>query len=105
MQSKRKFSQACEQNKEPILNILQLVYKDCKTILEVGSGSGQHAVYFAKHLPHLKWLPSDLADNLESIQAWAEDEVLENLEMPVELDVKNFPWDITSRDAIFSANS
>ncbi len=101
----KQHSESCEQNKEPILEVLQEVFKDSKTVLEIGSGSGQHAVYFAKHLKHLDWQPSDLAENLPSIQAWAAEAALSNLKVPVELDVLNQPWNIPPVDAIFSANS
>ena len=101
----KKFSEACEQNKEPILKVLKEVFKDRKTVLEIGSGSGQHAVYFAKHLEHLNWQPSDLNENLSSIQAWATEEDLSNLITPVELDVLDRPWKISPVEAIFSANS
>ncbi|MBT8125019.1 MAG: DUF938 domain-containing protein, partial [Gammaproteobacteria bacterium] len=67
----KQYSESCEQNKGPILEVLQEVFKDSKTVLEIGSGSGQHAVYFAKHLKHLNWQPSDLAENISSIQGWA----------------------------------
>ena len=101
----KKFSEACEQNKESILAVLQEVFKDRKAVLEIGSGSGQHAVYFAKHLEHLIWQPSDLAENLSSIRAWAEEVVIGNLNSPVELDVLDQPWKVAPIEAIFSANS
>lgn len=101
----RKFSEACEQNKDPILRILNNVFQDCNSVLEIGSGTGQHAVYFAKHLPHLIWQPSDLAENLSSIQAWIEEEQLLNIQTPIELDVCKHPWPISETDAIFSANA
>jgi cyclopropane fatty-acyl-phospholipid synthase-like methyltransferase len=101
----KQYSESCEQNKEPILEVLQEVFKDRKTVLEIGSGSGQHAVYFAKHLKHLNWQPSDRAKNLSSIQAWAEEAALSNLKVPVELDVLNQPWNVSSVDSLFTANS
>ncbi|MGH1537371.1 MAG: DUF938 domain-containing protein [Gammaproteobacteria bacterium] len=99
------FSESCEQNKEPILEVLQEVFKDRKKVLEIGSGTGQHAVYFAKYLTHLNWLPSDRSENLSSIRAWAEEAALSNLEESIELDVTNQPWDIQTVDALFTANS
>lgn len=101
----RKYSEACEQNKDPILAILKHEFKHCTCVLEIGSGTGQHAVYFAKHLPHLIWQPSDLADNLASIQAWMDEEQLPNIQTPIELDVSNHPWPISTSDAIFTANA
>lgn len=99
------FSESCEQNKEPILEVLQEVFKDSNNVLEIGSGSGQHAVYFAKHLKGLTWQPSDRSENLASIQAWAEEADLSNLKDPVELDVVNQPWAIQRVDTFFTANS
>jgi cyclopropane fatty-acyl-phospholipid synthase-like methyltransferase len=99
------YSESCEQNKEPILEVLQDVFKDSKTVLEIGSGSGQHAVYFAKHLTHLNWQPSDLAENLPSIKAWAAEADLSNLNEPIELDALDQPWNIPPVDTIFTANS
>lgn len=101
----KRFSESCEQNKEPILEILREVFKDSKTVLEIGSGSGQHAAYFAKHLKHLNWQPSDLAVNLSSIHAWAAEDALSNLNPAVELDVLDQSWKVSPVDAIFSANS
>ena len=101
----RKFSEACEQNKNPILEILKDVFKDSESVLEIGSGTGQHAVYFAKHLPHLIWQPSGLPENLSSIIAWMDAEQLPNIKPPIELDVGNHPWPVTKVDAVFSANT
>lgn len=101
----RRYSEACEQNKSPILNILVDVFKDCQNVLEIGSGTGQHAVYFASHLPHLIWQTSDLQENLASINAWMDQEKLPNLNAPIELDVRNHPWCISSTCAVFTANT
>lgn len=102
---KKLYSESCEQNKQPILEVLQEVFKDRKDVLEIGSGSGQHAVYFAKHLKHLSWQPSDLAANLSSIKAWVTEAAIDNLNDPIELDVLNQPWKLSIFDAVFSANS
>jgi hypothetical protein len=98
------FSQACENNKKPILNILREYFAEVKTVLEVGSGTGQHAVYFAQHLPHLHWQTSDQSENLAGINAWYEQGCLSNLSKPLVLNV-NDPWPISSIEAIFSANT
>lgn len=58
------FAEACEQNKAPILAVLQRQFAEAQTVLEIGSGTGQHAVFFAARLPHLQWQPSDVAENL-----------------------------------------
>ena len=99
----RKYSQACEQNKEPILNILKQVFKNNKKILEIGSGTGQHAAYFSRHLPHLIWQPSDLKENHSSIESWMEEDIT-NIEKPIELDISQHPWPSVSVDGIFAAN-
>ena len=99
----RKFSQACEQNKEPILNILKQVFKNNKKILEIGSGTGQHAAYFSRHLSHLIWQPSDLKENHSSIESWMEEDIT-NIEKPIELDISQHPWPSVFVDGIFVAN-
>ena len=101
----RKYSEACEQNKGPILEILTQVFKNRNSVLEIGSGTGQHAIYFAKHLRHLQWQPSDLAANLCSIRSWIAEEDIPNLKAPVDLDVSHHPWPVDVFDAVFSANT
>ena len=61
------FSQACENNKLPILNVLKVAFSRSQQVLEVGSGTGQHAVFMAQNLPHLSWQPSDQSIYLEGI--------------------------------------
>lgn len=78
---------SCERNQDFILPVLKEVLPDSGTVLEVGSGTGQHAMYFAAHLPHLFWQPSDLPENLASIRAWAAEAALANLLAPLELDL------------------
>jgi cyclopropane fatty-acyl-phospholipid synthase-like methyltransferase len=101
----RKYSEACEQNKDPILSVFRPLLKDNNNVLEIGSGTGQHAVYFSRHLPHVTWQPSDLVENLSSIQAWIEEEQLSNIKPPIELDARSHPWPIKVADVIFSANT
>ncbi len=101
----QRYSEACEQNKDPILKVLIEVFQDCHHVLEIGSGTGQHAVYFAEHLPHLIWQPSDLHENLSGIQAWVNEARLLNVDPPIELDVCDHPWNIVKTDAIFTANT
>lgn len=99
------FSQACENNKDPILRVLRSAFAGTKRVLEVGSGTGQHAVYFAQHLSHLLWQPSDRAENLPGIQLWLEAYKLTNMLPLLELDVTMANWPITQVDALFSANT
>ena len=100
----RPFSQACENNKEAILAVLKRYFSDVDSVLEIGSGTGQHAVYFGEHLPHLTWQPADQQSYIQGIQSWLDWKPLTNVLPPVELDV-NLPWPIDSVDAIFSANT
>ena len=64
------FSQSCENNKDPILRVLKEAFRDASFVLEIGSGTGQHAVYFARNLPHLTWQPSDLPENIPGMKLW-----------------------------------
>lgn len=98
------FSEACERNREPILAILNRVFLDRKRVLEIGSGTGQHAAYFAPALPHLVWQASDVAENLPGIRQWVEEVGASNLREPIALDVEQeFPS--VEVDAVFSANT
>jgi hypothetical protein len=90
------FSEASERNREPILAVLRRVFKDCTHVLEIGSGTGQHAAYFARELPHLVWQASDVAENLPGIRAWGV--------VPIELDVE-LEWPAVQADAVYSANT
>lgn len=94
----RPFSEASERNRAPILAILKRVFKDRKHVLEVGSGTGQHAAYFAPELPHLVWQAGDVAENLSGIREWVSDPP------PIELDVDK-EWPEVEADAVFSANT
>ena len=66
----KRHSDACERNREPILHVLKQWFRLPGQVLEIGAGTGQHAVYFAERLPHLTWLASDREENLDSIRAW-----------------------------------
>jgi cyclopropane fatty-acyl-phospholipid synthase-like methyltransferase len=98
-------SEACERNKGPILEILLSAFANSQRILEIGSGTGQHAVYFARHLPRLLWQPSDTAEYLAPLRARLAQETCVNLCPPVELDVRRQPWPFTAADGVFSANT
>lgn len=99
------FSQACENNKEPILAVLRRHLGDVRDVLEIGSGTGQHAVFFAAQLPHLIWQTSDLPANHDGIQAWIRSARLGNVHPPLALDVGVQPWPVVSSSAVFSANT
>jgi hypothetical protein len=98
------FSAACERNREPILAVLRQHFADRKQVLEVGSGTGQHAVCFAAALPHLRWQTSDVQDNLPGIELWLGEARLPNTSPPLVFNV-NGPWPTGRYDAVFSANT
>ena len=99
------FSQACENNKDPILSVLKRVFDSPCEVLEIGSGTGQHAVYFATHLPHVSWQPSDLAIYLPGINSWLDEARLENIKSPMALDINHKPWPVSDIEAVFTANT
>ncbi len=99
------YSESCDQNCKPILSVIQPLLADCLSLLEIGSGTGQHAVFFAQKMPHLTWHTSDCAEYLPGIQAWLVDEKLENVQSPFVLDVSKSSWPLLDIDAIFSANT
>ncbi len=98
------FSQACANNREPIFRVLARAFADRRHILEIGSGTGQHAVYMAPRLPHLVWQTSDLAENHAGINAWLDDEGADNIRRPLTLDVTG-PWPPGPFDGAFTANT
>lgn len=99
------FSQAAENNKAPIAAILRAAFAHSNHVLEIGSGTGQHAVHLAAILPHLVWQPSDLAENMAGLRARIDAEGTENLLAPIVLDVASRPWPVAQFDAIFCANA
>ncbi|MGY6274351.1 DUF938 domain-containing protein [Methylomonas sp. MgM2] len=105
MTIQKPFSQACENNKAPILAILKEVFRAPQTVFEIGSGTGQHACYFAGQMPHLQWQPSDRAENIAGIRTWVEDAGLPNLKLPLALDVNDRDWPCRCIEAVFTANT
>lgn len=99
------FSEACEENKEPILAVIEPLFRECKNVLEVGSGTGQHAVHFAAQMPHLVWHTSDVAEHHAGIRLWLEEAGLPNIRPPLRLDVVRDPWPELTVDAVYSANT
>jgi len=99
------FSDACERNKGPILDVLRSAFADRRHVVEIGAGTGQHAVHFARHLPHVEWQPTDRAEYLPGLRARIAAEGPPNLVPPVELDVLQRPWPLFTCDALFSANT
>ena len=114
------FSQACENNKQPILEVLQTELQGCNHVLEIGSGTGQHSVYFAPHLSHLKWQTSDVTGNHRHIIAWHNAYPAPNLYLPLTFDLAQDSVPVSSHldsghlnssdiakpyDVIFTANT
>lgn len=100
------YSPASERNRDPILEILKQHFDDRHRVLEVGSGTGQHAVHFAATMPHLRWQCSDRAAYLPGIRQWLGEEDLPNTPEPLPLDA-NDDWSRLNQrfDAVFSANT
>ena len=99
------YAESCEQNRAPILTVLEGVFADRKTVLEIASGTGQHAVYFGSALPHLTWQTSELPSNHAGIQAWLDEAGLPNVLPPLAIDINDAHWPAEPVDAIFNANT
>jgi len=109
------FSPPCERNREPILSVLRAQFADRRRVLEIGSGTGQHAVYFAAALPGLLWQASDREENLPGIQMWLVEAALPNTPPPLVFDIATQRAPLSREhgatihapnyDAIFSANT
>ena len=98
------FSESSEQNKTVIFETIEPFLVDGLKVLEIGSGTGQHAVYFASMVPGIVWQTTDLAENLAAIKSWIDDSGLPNLPEPRELDVSS-AWMNETYDLLFSANT
>ncbi|GAB4509025.1 MAG: DUF938 domain-containing protein [Sulfuricaulis sp.] len=101
----KQFSPSCERNKEPILTALRGIFTVPGLVLEIGSGSGQHAVHFARGLPHVTWQPTDTAENLPSISAWRAEAGLPNLREPLALDLFADAWPVEQAQAVVCINT
>lgn len=99
------YSESCDQNRAPILAQLQRLLVNHQSLLEIGSGTGQHAAWMPQFLPHLRWQPSDVTDNLAGIQAWLAEAALPNVHAPIALNVAMEPWPQLAIDCVFSANT
>lgn len=98
------FSAASQRNREPILDVLREQFASVGSVLEIGSGTGQHAVHFARALPHLRWQSSDRPENLPGVCQWLAEAALANTPAPLSLDV-NGAWPAARFDALFTANT
>jgi len=104
--SQKPYAESCEENRQPILDVLKPRLKRAASLLEIGSGTGQHAVYFAPELPHLSWQTSDLAENHPGIKRWLEEAKIPNILPPLQLDtLESKNWPEGPYDAVFSANT
>lgn len=99
------YSQACENNKSPILSVLNQAFANCQQVLEIGSGTGQHAVYFASQLAHLSWQSSDQHCNLPALAERIRRAALANLPLPLALDISDDSAPAQRFDGIFTANT
>lgn len=101
----KQYASACDENREPILTVISREFATARHVLEIGSGTGQHAVYFGRHLPQLCWQTSDLRENHASINAWRSEAGLANVLAPLDLDVTTMRWPAARYDGVFSANT
>jgi cyclopropane fatty-acyl-phospholipid synthase-like methyltransferase len=99
------FSESSAENREPILAVLREVFANCSKVLEIGSGTGQHAVYFGAELSHLNWQTADLPQHHAGIRMWLDEVALPNVLAPIALDVNRSDWLDGRYDAVFSANT
>lgn len=102
--SVKPYAESCERNRGPILEVLRAHFADRTRVLEIGSGTGQHAVHFAAALPHVTWQTSDLEPKLPGLRLWLEEARLPNLPPPLALDVSG-SWPAERFDAVFTANT
>ncbi|MEO7430603.1 MAG: DUF938 domain-containing protein [Dokdonella sp.] len=103
--TEKPFSPASQRNRAPILEVLRGFFSDRTHVLEIGGGTGQHAVHFAAMLSHLTWQSSDRAEHLPGLRLWLDEARLANTPAPLQLDVARDDWPRGMFDAIFSANT
>lgn len=104
MSRDRPYAQACDENQAPILAVIAPLFASARRVLEIGSGTGQHAVYFAAWLPHLVWQTSNVPAHLPGIRLWLAEAQLPNLPAPLGLDVTG-DWPTAPVDGVFSGNT
>ncbi len=98
-------AESCLQNQQVILEVLQALFTEPGEVLEVGSGTGQHAVYFTEHMPHLIWQPGDLEDQIAGMKMWFAAVDHGRIREPMLLDVDADPWAVDKVDYVFTANT
>lgn len=99
------YAESSEQNKVHILTVLKQYYQNIGTVLEIGSGTGQHAVFFAEQFSKATWITSDQVEYFDGIKMWLTESPLTNLQGPLLLDVNQQNWPVKEVDAVFSANT
>ncbi|NIO42562.1 MAG: DUF938 domain-containing protein [Burkholderiales bacterium] len=105
MISDKPYSPACDRNREPIAAVILPLFSCIETVLEIGSGTAQHAVYFGGLMPHLRWQTSDLACNHAGMRKWIQEAALPNVLPPLSLNVDDEFWPVSHVDAVFTANT
>lgn len=99
------FSPSADRNKEPILDVLKTELSASQLVLEIGSGTGQHACFFAQKLPDITWQPTELKQNIPGVNSWMNEQNLDNVLAPKELDVDSQPWPDFTAQACFTCNT
>lgn len=99
------FSPSADRNKLPILNKLQLELSDGDNVLEIGSGTGQHACFFANAMPGILWQATELQQNIPAIETWLSEHKLKNTLEPRELDINRLPWPVIQANVCFTCNT
>lgn len=99
------FAESCAENQQPILEVLQQLFVEQGRVLEIGSGTGQHAVFFTSNMPHLEWQPTDLEAMLPGIGMWMEEAGHNRIQPPLVLDVSDEQWALSDYDYVFTANT
>jgi len=103
--SQRPYAESCDENKQVIFDVIKNIFSEPGRLLEIGSGTGQHAVYFTRQLPHIIWQPSDIEDQIVGIKLWMEEVDHNRIQPPVVLDVSNGLWPFENMDYVFTANT
>ncbi len=101
----KQFAPACERNRDPILSVLSEIITGEGLVLEIGSGSGQHAAYFAEMFPYAQWQPTDLDENHASIRAWTEESDVDNVLSPLVLDLNEADWPVLHANVVVCINT
>lgn len=99
------FAPACERNQQAILEAITPFLQNTKHVLEIGSGTGQHAIFFASHLPHINWQTSDVVANHPGIMAWIKSASVKNVLKPLTFDVNENILPAAEYDVVFTANT